>query len=78
MQCAQSQGYHSIDLLKERGVERGSARLSSLKRKDERESWSCNQTNTGTVLKATFGTCLRNGLERIIMGFSERINAILK
>ena len=36
-----------------------------------------NQTNTGTVLKATFGTCLRDGVERIIMAFSERINAIL-
>ena len=42
----QNQGHHTIDRLEERGVERGSARRSSLK------GWEraiVNQTNIGTV-----------------------------
>ena len=49
---AQSQGHHTIDRLEERGVERGSARRSSLK---GRERVIVNQTNIGTVSKATLG-----------------------
>ena len=56
------------------GVERGSARRSFLK---GRESAIVNQTNTGTVSKATLGKRLRDGVERIIMGFSERLDTIL-
>ena len=35
------------------------------------------QTNTETVLKATLGERLRDGVEGIIMGFSDRTDAIL-
>ena len=49
---AQSQGHHTIDRLRERVVERGSARWSSLK---GRERAIVNQTNIGTVSKATLG-----------------------
>ena len=59
---AQSQGHHSIDRLEERGVERGSARRSSLK---GRERAIVSQTNIGAVLKATLGKPLRDGVERI-------------
>ena len=59
---AQSQGHHSIERLEERGVERGSARRSSLK---GRERAIANQTNIATVLKATLGKLLRDGVERI-------------
>ena len=34
-------------------------------------------TNTGTVLKATLGKLLRDGLERMIMAFSERMDTTL-
>ena len=71
---AQSQGHHTIDRLEERGVERGSARRSSVK---ARERAIVNQTNIGTVSKATLGKLLRDKVERIIMGFSERIDTIL-
>ena len=64
---AQSQDHHTTDRLEERG----SARRSSLK---GRERAIVNQTNIATVLKATLGKLLR---ERIIMGFSERIDIIL-
>ena len=63
---AQSQGHHTIDPLEERGVERGSARRSPFK---GRERAIVNQTNTGTVSKATLGKLLRNGVERIIQAF---------
>ena len=43
---AQSHGHHTIDRLEETGVERGSARRSSLK---GRERVIVNQTNIGTV-----------------------------
>ena len=71
---AQSQGHRTIDRLEERGVERGSARRSSLK---GRERAIVSQTNIGTVSKATLGKLLSDGVERIIMGFSERIDTIL-
>ena len=60
--CAQSANYHTIDCLEERGVERGSARRSSLK---GCERAIVNQTNTGTVSKATSGKPLRDGAERM-------------
>ena len=59
---AQSQGHHTIDRLEERGVERESARRSSLK---ERKKAIINQTNIETVSKATLGKLLRDGVERI-------------
>ena len=58
----QRQGHHTIDSLEERGVERGSARRSSLK---ERERAIVNQTNIGTVSKATLEKLLRDGVKRI-------------
>ena len=69
---AQSQAHHTTDRLEERGVERGSARRSSLK---GRERAIVNQTNIGTVSKATLGKLLRPG--RAHMGFSERTDTIL-
>ena len=59
---SESQGHHIIDHLEKRGVERGSARRSSLK---GRERAIVNQTNIGTVLKATLGKLLRDQMERI-------------
>ena len=59
---AQSYGHHTIDRLEKRGVERGSARRSSLK---GRERAIVNQTNIGTFSKATLGTLLRDGVERV-------------
>ena len=49
---AQSLRHHTIDRLEEADVERGSARRSSLKGQDRA---IVNQTNIGTVLKATLG-----------------------
>ena len=81
--------HHSIDRLKERGVEKGSGRRLSLR---GQERPMLNQTYTGTVSRATFGregVCegwgwggggvgrelLRDGVgER--MGLSERYDAI--
>ena len=62
---AQGKGHHIIDLLEERGVERGSVRRSSLK---GRQTAIVNQTNTGTVSKTTLGKPLRAGVERIYYG----------
>ena len=59
---AQSQGHHTIDRLEERGVERRSARRSSLK---GREGAIVSKTNFGTVSKATLGKLLRDGVEGI-------------
>ena len=59
---AQSQGHYTIDRIGERGVERGSARRSSLK---GREKATVNQINIGTVSKATLEKPLRDGVERI-------------
>ena len=61
-QRAQCQGHHTIDHLEERGVERGSARRSSLK---GRERAIVSQTNIGTVSKAMLGKPQRDGVERI-------------
>ena len=66
---AQSQGHHTIDRLETWGVERGNARRSSFK---GRERANVNQTNTGTVSKATLGKLLRDGV-----GFSECLYTIL-
>ena len=48
---AQSQGHHAIDRLEERGVERGSARRSSLKEREGHrqsdEHWNCFKGNVG-------------------------------
>ena len=69
----QSQGHHTIDRLEEKGVERGSARRSSLR---GRERAIVNQTNSGPVSKATDGeTSERKGGAHV--GFSERIVTIL-
>ena len=59
---AQSQGHHTIDRLEARGVERGSARRSSLK---GREKANVSQTNIGAVSKATLEKRLRDGVEHI-------------
>ena len=69
---AQSQGHHTIDRLEERGVEGGSARRSSL---NGRERAIVMQTKIGIVSKATLG--MRDGVQRIIIGFSDRIDTIL-
>ena len=71
---AQSQGHHTTDCLQERGVERGSARWYSLK---GRERAIVNQTDIGTVSKATLGKLLRERVKHIIMGFSKRVDTIL-
>ena len=54
--------HHSIDRLKERGVEKGSGRHSTLQ---GRERSVFNQTNIGTVSRATWGRLLRDGAERV-------------
>ena len=54
--------HHSIDRLKERGVEKGSSRHSTLQ---GRERSVFNQTNIGTVSRATLGRLLRDGAERV-------------
>ena len=59
--CA-TQEHHSIERLQERGVHRGSGRWSTLR---GRERAILNQTNVGTVSKATLGKLLKNGAERI-------------
>ena len=70
---AQSQGHHTVGRLEERGVDRGSSRRPSLK---GRERAIVNQTNIGTVSKATLGeTSERRDGEH--MGFSERIDTAL-
>ena len=54
--------HHSIDHLKERGVEKGSGRHSTL---HGRERSVVNQGNTGTVSRATLGRPLREVAERV-------------
>ena len=54
--------HHSIDHLKERGVEKGSGRHSTLQ---GRERSVFNQTNIGIVSRATLGRLLRDGAERV-------------
>ena len=53
--------HHSIERLKERGVEKGSGRLSAL---GGRERSVSNQMNIGTISRATLGRLLRDGAER--------------
>ena len=55
-------------------VEGVDARRPYLKR---REKDIVNLTNNGTVSKAPLGKLPRDGIERIIMGFPERINFML-
>ena len=54
--------HHSVDRLKERGVEKGSGRHSTLQRRGRSVFY---QTNIGTVLRATLGRLLRDGAERV-------------
>ena len=54
--------HHSTVRLKERGVEKGSGRHSTLQ---GRERSVFNQTNSGTVSRATLGRLLRDGAERV-------------
>ena len=54
--------HHSIDRPKERGVEKGSGRHSTLQ---SRERSVFNQTNVGTALRATFGETAESGTERV-------------
>ena len=54
--------HHSIDRLKERGVEEGSGRHSTIR---GRERSVFNQTNMGTVSMAALGRLLRDGAERV-------------
>ena len=54
--------HHSIDRLKESGVEKGSGQHSTL------QGWErsvFNQTNIGTVSRTTLGRLLRDGAERV-------------
>ena len=62
------------DRLEEKGVERGSARRSSLK---GRERDIVNQTNIRTVSKATLGKTSERRGGAHIMGFPERVDTIL-
>ena len=50
--------HHSTDRLKERGVEKGGGQHSTL---HDRERPVFNQTNIGTVSRATLGRMLRDG-----------------
>ena len=54
--------HHSIDRLKEREVEEGSGRHSTLR---GRERSVFNQANIATVSRATLGRVLRDGAERV-------------
>ena len=54
--------HHSIGHLKERGVEKGSGRHSTLQ---GRERSVFNQANIGTVSRATLGRLLRDRAERV-------------
>ena len=54
--------HHSIDCLKERGVEKGSGRHSILQ---GRERSKLSQRNIGTVSMATLGRLLRDGAEQM-------------
>ena len=56
---------HSIDRLKERGVDKGSSRQSAFQGRE----WSVfNHTNTGTVSRATLEWLLRRG-KRYVLAF---------
>ena len=68
---AQSQGHHTIDRLEERGVERGSARRSSLKGRERPSS-------IRPVSKAPLGKRPRDGVERIWVFRAHRYHLELK
>ena len=70
---AKRQGHHTSDRLEERGMGRGSARRSSLK---GRERAIVNQTNIGTVSKATLRKFLRHGVKRIWTSSQPRMQYI--
>ena len=53
---------HSIDRLKENGVEKGSGRHSTLQ---DQERSVFNQANIGTVSRVTLGRLLRDGAEHV-------------
>ena len=59
---AQSRGHHAIDLVEERDVEKRKLWKIFLQRT---KGAIVNQTNTGTVSKATLVKRLRNGVEHI-------------
>ena len=65
---AQSQGHHTIDRLEERGVERGSARRSSLKGRQSDEHWNRFNGNFGETSERR---------SAVHMGFSEPIDTVL-
>ena len=54
--------YHGIDPVKERGMEKGNGRHSTL-RGLERSVF--NKTNIGTVTRTTLGRLLEDGAERV-------------
>ena len=54
--------HYSIERLRERGVEKGSGRLSALRGRERSVS---NQINIGTISKATLERLLRDGAERV-------------
>ena len=58
----QSQEHHTVDRLEEKGVDKGSARRSSMK---GRERANVSQMNTGKVSKVTLGKLLTDGVERM-------------
>ena len=65
---AQSQEYHTVNRLEERSVERGSfARRYSLKGRERAIS----------SVRRTFKLFLRDGMDHIIMCFSEHIDTLL-
>ena len=64
--------HHSINCLKTRGLEKGSGWHSTFW---GQERSMFNQTNIGIVSRATLRRQLRDGVEHIIMGLSERYNA---
>ena len=53
--------HHSTDRLKERGVEKGSGRRSTLQGRER----SNDHSNIGTVSRATLGRLLRDGAESV-------------
>ena len=59
---SQNQEHHTMNRLEERGVDRGSTRWSSLKGQERAIIY---QMNIGTVLKATLGKLLRDGVARM-------------
>ena len=67
--------HHGIDHLKERGVEKGSGRHSTLQ---GRERSVFNQANIGTVSGATLGRLQRDGAERVWAFSSVRCHLELK